>query len=372
MKSCKQLAVLSIGFVAGFFVAPLTASAQESGGELFIYNWSDYIAEDTLANFQKATGIKVTYDVFDSNEVLEAKLLSGKTGYDVVVPTATFMARQIQAGVFQKLDMSKLPNHENLDPALLERLASLDPGNAYAVPYLWGTTGIGINVDKVKKRLGDDFPLNSWDLVLKPEIAAKLADCGITMLDAYDEMVPTVLNYLGEDPKSMDAALFNGKVADTLKAVRPYVRYFHSSQYINDLANGDVCVSVGWSGDVQQAKGRAEDAGNGVNVAYIIPKEGTGLFFDMLAIPRDATHVENAHAFINFLMQPEVMADITNYVWYPNAVPASKSMIDKAITSDDSIYPPEEVAAKLFTFPVYTPRADRTGSRMWTALKAGR
>jgi len=364
----KTLAKLVVA--ASIALVPAIAPAEEK--VLNVYNWSDYIAEDTLANFTKATGIKVTYDVFDSNEVLEAKLLSGKTGYDVVVPTATFMARQIQAGVFQKLDMGKLPNHGNLDPKLLEKLASLDPGNAYAVPYLWGTTGIGINVDKVKQRLGDDFPLDSWDLVFNPEIAAKLADCGITMLDAYDELVPTVLNYLGEDPKSMDPGLFNGKVADTLKAVRPFVRYFHSSQYINDLANGDVCVSIGWSGDIQQAKGRAEDAGNGVNIAYIIPKEGAGLFFDMLAIPKDATHVENAHAFINYLMQPEVMAAITNYVWYPNAIPASKPMIDEAITSDTSIYPTEEVSAKLFTFPVYTPRADRTGSRMWTALKAGR
>ncbi len=365
MKTLAKLAM-----AAAVALVPALAGAQDK--TLNVYNWSDYIAEDTLANFEAATGIKVTYDVFDSNEVLEAKLLSGRTGYDIVVPTSTFLARQIQAGVFQKLDMGKLPNHANLDPNLLEKLASLDPGNAYAVPYLWGTTGIGINVKKVKERLGEDFPLDSWDMVFKPENAAKLADCGITMLDAYDEITPTVLNYLGEDPKSLDTGLIQGRVADTLKAIRPYIRYFHSSQYINDLANGDVCLSVGWSGDISQAKTRAEEAGNGVEVAYIIPKEGAGLWTDMLAIPKDAMHVDNAHAFLNYLMQPEVMAGVTNYVWYPNAVTASKPLVDAAISGDPSIYPPEEVAAKLYTFPVYTPKADRAGSRMWTALKAGR
>jgi len=365
MKTLARFAVAAYAMLAA-------ALAPAGDRVLNVYNWSDYIAPDTLANFQAETGIRVVYDVFDSNEVLEAKLLSGKTGYDVVVPTATFMARQIQAGVFQKLDLDKLPNRRNLDPALMQRLASLDPGNAYAVPYLWGTTGIGINVAKVKERLGADVPLDSWDLVFKPENAAKLADCGISMLDAYDELVPTVLNYLGEDPKSTDTKLLQGKVLDTLRAIRPYVRYFHSSQYINDLANGDICLSIGWSGDVLQAMGRARDAGNGVEVAYIIPKEGAGLWFDMLAIPKDATHVDDAHTFLNYLMRPEVMAAITNYVRYPNAIPASKPDIDPAITSDPSTYPGPAVAEKLFTFPVYGPRFDREGSRMWTALKAGR
>ena len=339
---------------------------------LNVYNWSDYIAEDTLANFEAETGIKVTYDVFDSNDVLEAKLLSGKTGYDVVVPTGTFLARQIKAGVFQTLDMSKLPNHKNLDPAIMKKLATLDPDNAHAIPYLWGTTGIGINVAKVQERLGEDYPLDSWDIVFKPEVAAKLADCGITMLDAYDELVPTVLNYLGEDPKSQDVGLLNSKVTKVLQAIRPYVRYFHSSQYINDLANGDVCVSIGWSGDVLQAMDRADEAENGVEVAYIIPKEGAGLWFDMLAIPKDASNTENAHIFLNYLMRPDVMAGITNYVWYPNAIPSSKPSIDEEITSDPSIYPTPEVEEKLFTFPVYGPKYDRAGTRMWTALKAGK
>lgn len=359
-------------------LALATSVAMAAGGAiaeekvLNVYNWSDYIAENTLENFEAETGIKVTYDVFDSNDVLEAKLLSGKTGYDVVVPSATFMARQIQAGVFQPLDMSKLPNHKFLDKPMMEKLATLDPNNAHSVPYLWGTTGIGINVAKVKERLGEDFPLDTWDMVLKPEIVAKLADCGVTLLDAWDEMTPTILNYLGEDPKSTDVNLLNGKVAETLKAIRPHVRYFHSSQYINDLANGDVCLSVGWSGDILQAVDRAAEAENGVEVAYIIPKEGAGLWFDMLTIPKDASHPENAHAFLNYIMRPDVIAGISNYVWYPNAVPSSKEQIEEEITSDPAIYPTPEVEKNLFTFPVYGPKFDRQGSRMWTAVKAGK
>jgi len=365
MKAIKKIALAT-----ACAVVATGAVAEEK--VLNVYNWSDYIAEDTLANFEAETGIKVTYDVFDSNDVLEAKLLSGKTGYDVVVPSATFMARQIQAGVFMPLDKSKLPQAENLDAPMMEKLSSLDPENAHSVPYLWGTTGIGINIGKVKERLGEDMPADTWDLVFKPELAAKLADCGITMLDAWDEVVPTVLNYLGEDPKSTDTKLLNGKVKETLSAVRPHIRYFHSSQYINDLANGDVCLTVGWSGDILQAVDRAAEAENGVEVAYVIPKEGAGLWFDMLAIPKDASHPENAHKFLDFLMRKDVMAGVSNYVWYPNAIPGSKPMIDEEITSDPAIYPTPEVEKNLFTFPVYGPKFDRAGSRMWTALKSGK
>lgn len=364
MKTIKTLVLASTCAMAS-----AGALAEKT---LNVYNWSDYIAEDTLANFEAETGIKVTYDVFDSNDVLEAKLLSGKTGYDVVVPSSTFLARQIQAGVFQELDKSKLPNHKNLDPAMMAKLATLDPDNAHAVPYLWGTTGIGINVGKVAERLGEDMPTDTWDLVFKPEIAAKLADCGITMLDAWDELVPTALNYLGEDPKSTDTKLLDGKVKDLLNGVRPHIKYFHSSQYINDLANGDVCVSVGWSGDILQAVDRAAEAENGVEVAYIIPKEGAGLWFDMLAIPKDASNSDNAHAFLDFLMRKDVIAGVSNYVWYPNAIPSSKEMIDEEITSDPAIYPTPDVEKNLFTFPVYGPKFDRAGSRMWTALKSGK
>ncbi len=339
---------------------------------LHVYNWSDYIAEDTLSNFEKETGIRVVYDVFDSNDVLEAKLLSGRTGYDIVVPSSQFLARQIKAGVFMELDRSKLSNHGNIDKALLEKLSHQDPDNRYAVPYMWGTTGIGINVAKVKARLGEDFPLDTWDLVFNPEVVSKLADCGVTLLDAWDEMVPAALNYIGENPQTLDTRLIRGKAQEVLRAIRPHIRYFHSSQYINDLANGDICVSVGWSGDVLQAMERAEEAENGVEIAYIIPTEGAGLWFDMLAIPKDAANVDHAHRFIDFLMRPETIAAITNYVWYPNAIPASRPLIDEDIASNPSIYPAPAVAAKLYTFPVYPPKVDRVGSRVWTAVKAGR
>ncbi len=337
-----------------------------------VYNWSDYIAEDTLANFKKKTGIDTQYDVFDSNEVLEAKLLSGKTGYDVVVPSASFLARQIKAGVFQPLDLNKIPNAKGLDQNLMNKLTAMDPGNKYGIPYLWGTTGIGINVKEVQKRLGKDVKLDSWDIIFKPENAAKLEECGITLLDAWDEMTPTVLNYLGEDPVSQDRKLLEKKVKPLLASIHPYVRYYHSSKYINDLANGDVCISVGWSGDVMQAQARAEEAKNGVEIAYIIPKEGAGLWFDMMAIPKDAKNLDNAYAFINYVLDPKVMGDIVNYVWYPSAIPASKKFTDKEIINNQSIYPSPDVAKKLFPFPVYNKQFDRVGSRMWTSIKSAK
>jgi putrescine transport system substrate-binding protein len=336
-----------------------------------VYNWSDYIAEDTLPNFEEATGIKVTYDVFDSDEMVETKLLAGSSGYDVVVPSLSFLGRQIQAGVFLPLDKSKIPNFKNVDPELLKRIALQDPGNQYAVPYLWGTSGIGYNVDKVKAAFGTTDVANSWDLVFKPENLSKLKDCGVTLLDTPSELIPIALNYLGEDPHSFDPATID-KAAALLKSIRPYVRNFHSSSYINDLANGDVCLVVGWSGDVIQARDRAEEAGNGVNIAYSIPKEGAPQWFDMMAIPKDAKHVDNAYAFINYMLDPKVAAANTNFVTYPNAVPASKPMVDKSIAEDPTIYPPADVDAKLFTFAVLPPEVDRQYTRIWTELKTGR
>jgi putrescine transport system substrate-binding protein len=338
---------------------------------LNVYNWSDYIAEDTIPEFEKATGIAVTYDVFDSDEMVETKLLAGSSGYDVVVPSLSFLGRQIQAGVFLPLDKSKIPNLKNLDPAMLKRIEQQDPGNQYAVPYLWGTSGIGYNVDKIKAVFGDTAVTGSWDVVFKPENAAKLKDCGITVLDTPSELIPIALNYLGEDPHSFDPAVID-KATALLKSIRPYIRNFHSSSYINDLANGDVCLVVGWSGDIIQARDRAAEAGNGVNVAYSIPKEGAPQWFDMLAIPKDAKNVDNAYAFINYLLDPKVAAANTNYVTYPNPVPASKPMVDQAIAEDPTIYPPAEVDAKLFTFAVLPPEVDRQYTRIWTELKTGR
>ncbi|MEM6438442.1 MAG: polyamine ABC transporter substrate-binding protein [Pseudomonadota bacterium] len=351
-------------------VLSAVAAQAEEPKQLFIYNWSDYIAEDTIANFEAETGIDVTYDVFDSNEVLEAKLLAGSSGYDLVVPSATFMARQIQAGVFMPLDKAKLPNLANLDPAMMETVAANDPGNEHGVIYMWGTTGIGINVEMVAERLGEEIP-RSWDLVLDPEIAAKLADCGITWLDSAAEVMGPVLNAIGRDPTSKATEDFEA-AAEAIMAVRPHIRYFHSSQYVNDLANGDVCVSVGWSGDVFIARDRAAEADNGVTVDYVIPVEGTMTWFDMMGIPADAPHPENAHLFLDYLMRPEVTAGITNYVWYANANTASLEMVDPEITADPAIFPPQDVKDKLFPAVVYGPREDRVLNRLWTEIKTGR
>ncbi len=291
----------------------LAVSAQ-AAPTVHIYNWSDYIGENTLANFEKATGIKPVYDVFDSNETLEGKLLAGHTGYDVVVPSNHFLGKQIKAGAFQKLDKSLLPNYANLDPALMKRLEKNDPGNQYAVPYLWGTNGIGYNVEKVKAVLGVD-KIDSWAMLFEPENIKKLSSCGVAFLDSADEMLPAVLNYMGLSPNSTNEKDYKLAEEKLLK-VRPYVTYFNSSKYISDLANGEICVAAGFSGDIFQAKKRAEEAKKGVDIAYVIPKEGGNLWFDMLAIPKDAGNVKEAHAFINYLLQPEVIAEVSDYVGY--------------------------------------------------------
>ncbi|UVO17990.1 polyamine ABC transporter substrate-binding protein [Stutzerimonas stutzeri] len=357
------LAMTLAGAVAG------AAQAQEK--VLHVYNWSDYIAEDTLENFTKDTGIKVVYDVFDSNEVLEAKLLAGSSGYDVVVPSNPFLAKQIKAGVFQKLDKSKLSNWENLDKSLLKALDPSDPGNQYAIPYMWGTIGIGYNVDKVKAVLGDNAPVDSWDLVFKPENIEKLKACGVSFLDSPTEILPAALHYLGYAPDSGKADELK-KAEELFMQIRPHVAYFHSSKYISDLANGETCVAIGYSGDIYQAKARAEEAKNGVNVGYKIPKEGAGSFFDMVAIPADAKNVENAHVFINYLMKPEVMASITDYVQFPNANAASTPLVAEAIRTDPGIYPSQEVLQKLYTFPDLDPKTQRAMTRSWTKIKSGR
>jgi len=335
-----------------------------------VYNWSDYIAEDTIEKFEAATGIKVTYDVFDSNEVLEAKMLTGSSGYDVVVPTSDFLQRQVAAGAYQPLDKSKLPNLANMDADLMAGAAVYDPDNEYATIYMWGTTGIGYNYGAIAERLGEDYEVSSWDLVFNPEIVSKLADCGVTMLDAPTEILPAAMNYLGLDPRSTDKADLEAGAA-LLETVRPYIRYFHSSQYINDLANGDICVSVGWSGDVFQALYRAEEVENGVEIGYVIPDEGALQWFDMMAIPVDAPHADNAHTFINFIMDAQITADITNYVWYANGNAASLPMVDPEITSDPGIFPTEAASAKLWSSKVYDARTDRTVTRLWTKVKTG-
>jgi putrescine transport system substrate-binding protein len=346
------------------------APAQEAK-VLHVYNWSDYIAEDTLANFEAETGIRVVYDVFDSNELLEAKLVSGNTGYDVVVPSLSFLGRQIQVGVFAPIDRSRLANYGNLDPALMQRIARIDEGNQFSVPYLWGTTGIGYNAARIAEIFGEDFKVDSWDLVFKPENMARIAACGVAFLDTPQEVVPIALNYLGEDPNSFDEAVI-GKAEALLTTVRPHIRYFHSSQFINDLANGDICVAVGWSGDIFQGAARAEEAGNDVVVEYVIPKEGAPMWFDMLAIPKDAKHPDNAYRFIDYLLRPEVMAGIQNYVAYASANSAALPKVDEELKQNPAVYPDEETNARLFTFVVVPPEVDRLYSRLWTRLKTGR
>jgi putrescine transport system substrate-binding protein len=346
------------------------AVSVQAAGTVHIYNWSDYIGETTLADFQKETGIKPVYDVFDSNETLEGKLLAGRTGYDVVVPSNHFLGKQIKAGAFQKLDKSKLTNYSNLDPVLLKRLEQNDPGNQYAVPYLWGTNGIGYNVDKVKAVLGLD-KIDSWDVVFEPQNIKKLHSCGVAFLDSADEMMPTVLNYLGLDPNSTNPEDYK-KAEAKLLAVRPYVTYFHSSKYIADLANGDICVAIGFSGDMFQAKARAAEAGKGMNIAYSIPKEGGALWFDMLAIPKDAANAKEAHAFINYLLKPEVIAKVSDSVGYANPNPGSDKLMEQSIRTDASVYPPQAVLDKTYVSIELPPNIQRLMTRSWTKVKSGK
>jgi putrescine transport system substrate-binding protein len=348
--------------------ASTAPAAKAPAQTLHVYNWSDYIADDTLENFTKQTGIKVVYDVFDSNEVLEAKLLAGSSGYDVVVPSNPFLAKQIKAGVFQKLDRSKLPNWNNLDQNLLTALEPSDPGNQYAVPYMWGTIGIGYNLDKVKAVLGDSAPVDSWDLVFKPENIEKLKGCGVTFLDSPTEILPAALHYLGLPHDSQKPEDIAAAEALFLK-IRPSVAYFHSSKYISDLAGGDICVAIGYSGDLQQSISRAKEANNGVNLAYSIPKEGAGSFFDMLAIPADSKNVEGAHVFFNYLMQPEVMAAITDAVRFPNANSAATPLVSEDIRTDPGIYPPAEVLQKIYTFPDLPNKTLQLMNNSWSKIK---
>lgn len=362
----KHVLCCAIGLLAGVAV---NAGAEEEK-VLNVYNWSDYIAEDTIRKFEERTGIKVRYDVFDSNEVLEAKLLAGQTGYDVVVPSGGFVERQIKAGVFQKLDKSKLKNSANLDAEIMKQIGAYDPGNQYVTPYLWGTTGIGYNIKKIRERM-PEAPIDSWDMIFKPEIIAKFADCGVTLLDAPAEVAPTALSYLGLNPGSQDPKDLE-KVEALLAKIRPHIKYFHSSKYIDDLANGETCLVLGWSGDILQARDRAAEAGQGVEVGYSIPREGALIWFDLTAIPADAPHPGNAHLFLDYLMEAEVMAGISNYVNYANANTASTSMVSEEVKGDPSIYPTEEVKAKLFPSTPNTAQFDRLLTRTWTRVKTGK
>src|SRR3989440_5778957 len=335
------------------------------------YNWSDYIDPTVLDDFTKETGIKVKYDTFDSNDMLETKLLAGRTGYDLVVPTAYFLERQIKAGVFQKLDKSKLPNLVNAWDEIARRLAAYDPGNQYAVNYMWGTTGIGFNAKKAREVLGADAKIDSWDIVFIPEMIAKFRDCGVHMLDAADDAFAAALSYLKLDPNTRDEK-DSEKAADLVLKVRPYVRKFHSSEYLNALASGEICLVFGYSGDVKQAQKRAAEAKNDVEIGYAIPKEGAQLWFDNLAIPKDAKNAADAHALINYLLKPEVAAKNSNFVSYANGNAASRPLIDRAILEDKSIYPDEATMKSLYTIQAHAQKTQRVMNRLWTRIKTGR
>ncbi len=364
---CGQKAEEEAAPAAGEGTVAVEVEAEEP--VLNVYNWSDYIAEDTIANFEERTGITVNYDVFDSNEVVEAKLLAGNTGYDIVVPTASFLERQIKAGVFQKLDREKLSNWGNLDEDIMARVAKHDPGNQYSAVYMWGTTGIGYNEGKVAEVL-PDAPVDSWQALFDPEVISKLSECGVTLLDAPTEVVSAVLAYLGRDPNS-EAAEDLAAAEEVLMSIRPHIRYIHSSQQINDLANGEICVAMGWSGDMMIAADRASEAESGIEIAYSIPKEGTVIWFDMLAVPSDAPHPNNAHLFINYLLEPEVIAAVSNYVFYANPNAASVEFVEAEILEDPGIYPPPEVKAKLYPDLAHSAEYTRNLTRTWTRFKTG-
>jgi putrescine transport system substrate-binding protein len=336
-----------------------------------VYNWSDYVEPAVLDAFSKETGIRVRYDTFDSNDTLETKLLAGKSGYDVVVPTAYFLERQIKAGVFQKLDKTKLPHLEAVWPTIAKHLAAYDPGNQYAVNYMWGTVGIGYNVRKVREILGTAREIDSWNTVFGPGELTKFKDCGVHMLDSADDILPAALHFLGRDPNSADPGDLE-KAADLVAKVRPAVRKFHSSEYLNALAGGEICLVVGWSGDVKQAQKRAAEAKNGIEIGYSVPKEGAQMFFDNLAIPKDARNAAEAHAFIDYMLRPEVAAKNTNFLSYANGNLASQSLIDPAILNDRTIYPDEATMARLYTINAHDAKTTRLMNRLWTKIKTGK
>jgi putrescine transport system substrate-binding protein len=347
------------------------AAAQEEEKVLNVYNWSDYIAEDTLKNFEKETGIKVRYDNFDNNEIVHAKLVAGKTGYDVVVPSSYWAKIQADGGLLMKLDKSKLPNYKNLDPALQEQLAKLDPGNQFQVNWLWGYTTVGINVDKVKAALGGmPMPENAWDLVFKPEYISKMKSCGVSFLDSATEVIPSALHYLGKPAYSKNQADYAG-VAPLLKSVRPYVTLFSSSGYINDMANGSICLALGWSGDINIARQRAIEGKTGQNIQALIPKTGGILFFDVMVIPADAPHPNNAHKFIDYILRPEVHASLTNKVFYANPNAASKKFIKPEVASNPTVFPSPEEMKKMQAPDALSNDIRRTMTRLYTSFKTG-
>lgn len=351
-------------------LAASPAQAQEEK-VLNIYNWSDYIAVDTIQNFEKETGIKVRYDTYDNNEILHAKLVAGKTGYDVVVPSSTFARLQIDGGLLTKLDKAQLPNLKNLDPDIQAQIANIDPGNEHLVNWLWGYTTIGINTAKVKAALGSEpMPDNVWELFFNPKYISKLKTCGVSVLDSATEVLPAALHYLGKNPFSKSAADYQAAAA-LLKSVRPYVTLFSSSGYINDMAGGSICMALGWNGDINIARKRAIEGKTGQDVVAFVPRNGGILFFDMMAIPVDAPHPKNAHAFINFIMRPEVHASLTNKVFYANPNKESRKFIVADVANNPSVFPTSAEMAKMVAPQALSNDVRRLATRTYTGFKTG-
>jgi putrescine transport system substrate-binding protein len=376
MVSVRRTAILALGLLVvtacgGGGKSAGDAGAAKNGGAkvLNLYIWSDYLAPNTLPDFEKQFGIKVHAAYFDTNETLETKLLAGNSGYDVVVPTASYLERQIKAGAFLTLDKSKLPNWHNMDAQLMGKVAQHDPGNAHAIIYMWGTNGLGYN-EKMVKALLPQAPLDSWRLVFDPEIAAKVAKCGISLLDSPAEMLRAVYSYMGKNPNSQSAEDL-AQAEAVLGKIRPFIRNFSSSEYIEALANGDLCISVGYNGDILQARDRAKEAGKGIEIKYAVPKEGTILWFDMLAIPKDAPDPESAYTFLNYMMTPQVIADVSNYKSYANGNSASQSLVVPAIKDDPGIYPPVDQRQKLAVQLADSAEQTRAITRAWQKFKTG-
>ena len=353
-----------------FATALVLSNTVSAADQVRIYNWAEYIGATTLKDFQAKTGIEPIYDTFSSNETLESKLLTGRSGYDVVVPSNHFLAHQIKAGVFQKLDRNLLSNWGNLNPQLMDQLKNNDPDNAYAVPYLWGTTGIAYNVDKVQSALGI-VRIESWAALLEPENLKKLSGCGVALLDSPDEVFPPVLNYLGRDPNSTQTNDY--KLAEQrLLELRPYITYFHSTKIVSDLANGNICIALTWSGSALQAKAQAEQAKNGIKIAYAMPREGVTLWFDMLAIPADSQNVAAAHSYINYLLEPETIAKVSEYVGYANPNQAADPVMSPELRQNPNVYPSESDMAKMFVVKERPSAVARLMTRAWNKIKSNR
>ena len=357
--------------LAGVLTVAATSALAQEEKVLNIYNWSDYIAEDTIQNFEKETGIKVRYDTFDNNEILHAKLVAGKTGYDIVVPSSGWARLQMEGGLLRKLDKAQLPNLKNLDPDIQAQIASLDPGNQYLVNWLWGYTTIGINTAKVKAALGaEPMPANVWELFFNPKYISKMKSCGVSVLDSASEVLPAALHYLGKDPFSKNAADYQ-EASTLLKSVRPYITLFSSSGYINDLAGGSICLALGWNGDINIARQRAIEGKTGQDIVALIPKNGGLLFFDMMAMPTDAPHPKNAHLFINYILRPEVHASLTNKVFYANPNKESRKYIKPEVAHNPSVFPTSAEMATMVPPKALNNDIRRQITRVYTAFKTG-